>query len=211
MVSIMPEYRSWRMHRSLSNSWDTDGWNLIYLHQTALFISGTDENKFGWVNAASVLTMGFLKSLGLMQRMKYGWQAVSVFIRESRDWRNWPVRVGTRFFASVACCQAQTNVTICNVIFISKMILELKRGRLSLTRRLLVAAVITILGLTLSLFVPVDSSFWNASLRSLLVDDSTSWIRSVLRVSRFFSRKPQNETDTIRTPQRTCTGMVPCF
>lgn len=39
------------------------------------------------------------------------------------------------------------------------MILELKRGRLSLTRRLLVAAVITILGLTLSLFVPVDSSF----------------------------------------------------
>lgn len=91
------------------------------------------------------------------------------------------------------------------------MILKLKRGGQSLTRRLLVAAVITTLDLTLSLLVPVDSSFWNASLRSLLEDDSTSWIRSALRVSRFFSRKPQNETDTIRTSERTCTRMVPCF
>lgn len=39
------------------------------------------------------------------------------------------------------------------------MILKLKRAGQSLTRRLLVAAVITTLDLTLSLLVPVDSSF----------------------------------------------------
>lgn len=59
------------------------------------------------------LTMGFLKSFGLMQRMKYGWHTVRVFIRDSRDWRNWPVRVGTRFLLSAACCQTQTNATQC--------------------------------------------------------------------------------------------------
>ncbi len=49
------------------------------------------------------LTIGFLKSLGLIQRIKNGWQAVRVFIKESSDWRNCPHNVGTRFFVSVVC------------------------------------------------------------------------------------------------------------
>lgn len=57
--------------------------------------------------------MGFLKSLGLMQRMKKGWHVVSVFISESRDWRNWPIRVGTRFFASTFCCQMYRKCKYC--------------------------------------------------------------------------------------------------
>lgn len=57
--------------------------------------------------------MGFLESLGLMQRMKKGWHVVSVFINESRDWRNWPIRVGTRFFASTCCCQTHRKCKYC--------------------------------------------------------------------------------------------------
>lgn len=49
---------------------------------------------------ARQLTMGFLNSLGLMQRTKKGWQAPSVRISSSRDRLNWLLSVGERFLVS---------------------------------------------------------------------------------------------------------------
>lgn len=46
------------------------------------------------------LTMGFLNSLGLMQRTKKGWQAPRVRISSSRDRLNWLLSVGERFLVS---------------------------------------------------------------------------------------------------------------
>lgn len=40
-------------------------------------------------------TFGSLLPFGLKQRMKKGWQADRAFIRESREWRNWPLSVDT--------------------------------------------------------------------------------------------------------------------
>lgn len=57
----------------------------------------------------------------------------------------------------------------------------------------MLADVMTILGLELPFPVLLDGSSPNTSLRSLLVDVFTSWIKSRLSVSRFFSRKPQKE------------------
>ena len=47
-----------------------------------------------------LLTMGFLNSLGLMQRTKKGWQAPSVRISSSSDRLNWLLSVGERFLVS---------------------------------------------------------------------------------------------------------------
>lgn len=47
-----------------------------------------------------ILTMGFLNSLGLMQRTKNGWQTLRVLISSSRDRLNWLLRVGERFLVS---------------------------------------------------------------------------------------------------------------
>lgn len=44
--------------------------------------------------------MGFLNSLGLMQRTKKGWQAPSVRISSSSDRLNWLLSVGERFLVS---------------------------------------------------------------------------------------------------------------
>lgn len=45
-------------------------------------------------------TMGFLNSLGLMQRTKKGWQAPRVRISSSSDRLNWLLSVGERFLVS---------------------------------------------------------------------------------------------------------------
>ena len=58
------------------------------------------------------LTSGCFRSLGLMHRMKYGWQALSAFIRASSDWRNWPIRVGERFLPSGPSCQVRGTKSI---------------------------------------------------------------------------------------------------
>jgi len=47
--------------------------------------------------------MGFLYSLGLMQRTKNGWQTLRVLINSSRDRLNWLLRVGERFLVSAPC------------------------------------------------------------------------------------------------------------
>lgn len=47
--------------------------------------------------------MGFLNSLGLMQRTKKGWQPLSVRISCSRDRLNWLLSVGDRFLVSAPC------------------------------------------------------------------------------------------------------------
>lgn len=44
--------------------------------------------------------MGFLNSLGLIQRTKKGWQAPSVRISSSSDRLNWLLSVGERFLVS---------------------------------------------------------------------------------------------------------------
>lgn len=44
--------------------------------------------------------MGFLNSLGLMQRTKKGWQAPSVRISSSSERLNWLLSVGERFLVS---------------------------------------------------------------------------------------------------------------
>lgn len=57
----------------------------------------------GWSWAGSLLgplTMGFLNSLGLIQRTKKGWQAPSVRISSSSDRLNWLLSVGERFLVS---------------------------------------------------------------------------------------------------------------
>lgn len=51
----------------------------------------------------ALLTMGFLNSLGLMQRTKKGWQAPSVRISSSSDRLNWLLSVGDRFLVSAPC------------------------------------------------------------------------------------------------------------
>lgn len=60
--------------------------------------------------------MGFLYSLGLMQRTKKGWQTLSVLMSSSRDLLNWLLRVGERFLVSAPChmekrrkCQANNR------------------------------------------------------------------------------------------------------
>lgn len=53
--------------------------------------------------------MGFLNSLGLMQRTKKGWQAPSVRISSSRDRLNWLLSVGERFLVSAPCGREQTD------------------------------------------------------------------------------------------------------
>lgn len=60
----------------------------------------------------------------------------------------------------------------------------------------MVAEVMTILGLELLLAGLLDETSPNAALRSLLVEVFTSWTKSGLSVSRFFSRKPQKEGQT---------------
>lgn len=55
------------------------------------------------------LTMGFLNSLGLIQRTKKGWQAPSVRISSSRDRLNWLLSVGERFLVSAPCGRGQTD------------------------------------------------------------------------------------------------------
>lgn len=55
------------------------------------------------------LTMGFLNSLGLMQRTKKGWQAPSVRISSSSDRLNWLLSVGERFLVSAPCGRGQTD------------------------------------------------------------------------------------------------------
>jgi hypothetical protein len=59
--------------------------------------------------APVVLTMGFLNSLGLMQRTKKGWQAPSVRISSSRDRLNWLLSVGERFLVSAPWGGEWTN------------------------------------------------------------------------------------------------------
>ena len=44
--------------------------------------------------------MGFLYSLGLMQRTKKGWQTLRVRISSSKERLNWLLRVGERFLVS---------------------------------------------------------------------------------------------------------------
>lgn len=48
-----------------------------------------------------LLTMGFLSSLGLMQRTKKGWQTLSVLMSSSSERLNWLLRVGERFLVSI--------------------------------------------------------------------------------------------------------------
>lgn len=55
------------------------------------------------------LTMGFLNSLGLMQRTKKGWQAPSVRISSSSDRLNWLLSVGERFLVSAPYGRGQTD------------------------------------------------------------------------------------------------------
>lgn len=50
-----------------------------------------------------LLTMGFLNSLGLIQRTKKGWQAPRVRISSSSDRLNWLLSVGERFLVSAPC------------------------------------------------------------------------------------------------------------
>ena len=86
------------------------------------------------------LTIGFLNSLGLIQRMKKGWQLLKVFISKSRDFLNWVDNVGARFLVSE----------------------------------------------------PIPMSSANKSWRNLFVEIWINWRRSALKVSRFFSRNPEN-------------------
>lgn len=53
--------------------------------------------------------MGFLNSLGLMQRTKKGWQAPRVRISSSSDRLNWLLSVGERFLVSAPCGRGQTD------------------------------------------------------------------------------------------------------
>lgn len=54
--------------------------------------------------ALTSLTSDCLSLLGLKQRTKKGWQVDRAFMRESRDWRNWPLSVGTGLRLSVWAC-----------------------------------------------------------------------------------------------------------
>lgn len=57
-------------------------------------------------------TMGIFLSFGLKHRMKKGWQRDRAFIRESRDWRNWPLRVDICRLESFTCCVTQKRHNI---------------------------------------------------------------------------------------------------
>ena len=63
------------------------------------------------------------------------------------------------------------------------------RMTLCLTLREFLGVIIS-LGLVVLMMVPDVSSFLKACFRSLLEDVSTSWMRSALRASLFFSRNP---------------------
>lgn len=63
---------------------------------------------------AALFTMDFLSSLGLKQRMKWGWHLDRAFMRESRDWRNWPLSVDTCLLPSVwATCREKNHNVNC--------------------------------------------------------------------------------------------------
>lgn len=68
-------------------------------------------------------TMGIFLSLGLKQRMKKGWQRDRAFIRESRDWRNWPLRVDICRRESFTCCDTKKTI-YCKAIAIVQSILS---------------------------------------------------------------------------------------
>lgn len=53
--------------------------------------------------------MGFLNSLGLMQRTKKGWQEPSVRISSSSDRLNWLLSVGERFLVSAPWVGGQAD------------------------------------------------------------------------------------------------------
>lgn len=59
--------------------------------------------------ALESITSDSLSLLGLKQRMKKGWQTDRAFMRESRDWRNWPLSVGTCLWLSVWACVGNTH------------------------------------------------------------------------------------------------------
>lgn len=53
--------------------------------------------------------MGFLYSLGLMQRTKKGWHTLSVLISSSSERLNWLLSVGERFLVSAPCARTKTT------------------------------------------------------------------------------------------------------
>lgn len=63
------------------------------------------------------LTIGFLNSLGFMQRMKKGWHVLRVFIKQSRDFLNCVDNVGVLFLVSDPIPISSANNSFRNLLF----------------------------------------------------------------------------------------------
>lgn len=69
-----------------------------------------------WMRQTDRLTIGFLNSLGLMHRMKNGWQELSVFMSASRDFLNWVESVGVRLRVSAPMPMSSANSSLRNLL-----------------------------------------------------------------------------------------------